>query len=126
MLRRAIFSLTILALGLTGLGPRPAAAAEAPFETRLLRLSEIFGSLHYLRNLCGETGNQWRNEMEALLQAENPEPAMRARYVSSFNSGYRAFSGGYSACTESAYAAIGRYMKEGQELSRDTAVRFGN
>ena len=54
------------------------------------------------------------------------KPAMRARYVSSFNSGYRAFSGGYSACTESAYAAIGRYMKEGQELSRDTAVRFGN
>lgn len=126
MLRVAILSLTILASGLPGLAMRPALAAEAPFETRLLRLSEILGSLHYLRNLCGETGNLWRDEMEAMLQTENPEPAMRARYVSGFNSGYRAFAGGYASCTESAYAAIGRYMKEGQELTRDTAVRFGN
>ena len=126
MLRSAILSLIILASSLADPGMRTALAAEAPFETRLLRLSEILGSLHYLRNLCGETGNQWRDEMEAMLQAENPEPTMRARYVSSFNSGYRAFAGGYSSCTESAYAAIGRYMKEGQELTRDTAVRFGN
>jgi uncharacterized protein (TIGR02301 family) len=123
MLRYAILSLSILA---SGLAMRPALAVEAPFETRLLRLSEILGSLHYLRNICGETGNQWRDEMEAMLQAENPEPAMRARYVSSFNAGYRAFSAGYASCTESAYAAIGRYMKEGEALSRDIAVRFGN
>jgi uncharacterized protein (TIGR02301 family) len=126
MLRSAILSLTILASSLSAPALRPLQAAEAPFETRLLRLSEILGSLHYLRNLCGEAGTKWRDEMEAMLRAENPEPAMRARYVSSFNSGYRAFSAGYASCTESAYAAIGRYMKEGETLSRDIAVRFGN
>ncbi len=52
--------------------PSFAASAEAPFEQPLMRLAEVLGSLHYLRNLCGETGNQWRDEMEQLLASENP------------------------------------------------------
>ncbi len=122
MARGALFLLTI-AVGLAAL---PARAAEAPFETRLLRLSEILGSLHYLRNLCGDRTNQWRDEMEALLTAENPEPAMRARYVSSFNNGYRSFGASYTSCTQSARLAAERYRVEGQALSRDIAIRFGN
>jgi len=125
MLRGAIFFLIILGLA-APLAPPAHAANEPPYEGRLLRLAEILGSLHYLRNLCGETGSQWRDEMEELLRSENPEPRLRARFVSSFNSGYRSFSGVYSGCTESAYAAINRYMKEGEELSREIAVRFGN
>ena len=104
----------------------PARAVEAPFEGRLLRLAEILGSIHYLRNLCGEPGNTWRDQMQAILAAENPEPALRARFVASFNSGYRSFSGVYASCTDSATAAIDRYMKEGETLSREIAVRFGN
>ena len=53
--------------------PAAAASAEAPFEQPLMRLAEVLGSLHYLRNLCGEAGNQWRNEMEQLLASENPQ-----------------------------------------------------
>lgn len=122
MVRGATIFLTI-AVGLAAL---PARAAEAPFETRLLRLSEILGSLHYLRNLCGERTNQWRDEMESLLTSENPEPAMRARYVSSFNSGYRSFGAAYATCTQSARLAAERYRVEGQALSRDIAIRYGN
>lgn len=116
----------ILVLAMITFGVSPAASVEAPFESRLLRLAEILGSVHYLRNLCGEPGNEWRAQMEALLAAENPEPLFRARFIASFNSGYRSFSGVYATCTDSAYAAIGRYMKEGEELSREIAVRFGN
>ena len=125
MARKSLLSAAILSVVLAT-APIASRAAEAPFESRLLRLSEILGSLHYLRNLCGETSNQWREEMETLLRTENPEPALRARFVSSFNNGYRSFAAGYSTCTESAYTAISRYMKEGEELSRDIAVRFGN
>ena len=60
-----------------------------------MRLAEVLGSLHYLRNLCGETGNQWRDEMEQLLASENPQPERRARFVASFNRGYRSFDGVY-------------------------------
>jgi uncharacterized protein (TIGR02301 family) len=106
--------------------PAPAASAEAPFEQPLMRLAEVLGSLHYLRNLCGETGNQWRSEMEQLLASENPPAERRARFVASFNRGYRSFDGVYVACTASATEAISRYMKEGEALSRDIATRYGN
>ena len=110
-----------------GLFVAPAArAAESPFEDQLVRLSEILGALHYLRNLCGEAGQDWRGRMEALLEAENPDEARRARFVASFNRGYRSFETTYAACTDSAVAAIARYMKEGEALSRDTAARYGN
>lgn len=104
----------------------PARAAEAPFEPGLLRLAEVLGSLHFLRNLCGEKGTQWRGEMEKLLQAENPSPERRSRFIASFNRGYRSFEGTYTACTASATEAIKRYMSEGETLSRDIASRYGN
>jgi uncharacterized protein (TIGR02301 family) len=103
-----------------------ASAVEAPYEGRLLRLAEVLGSLHYLRNLCGEEGNQWREEMEALLGAENPSANRRARLIASFNRGYRSFGGVYVTCTESASEAISRYMEEGAALAREIAIRFGD
>ena len=119
----------LLLLGLaagTAVSVRPALAVEAPFEPGLMRLAEILGSLHFLRNLCGETGVQWRDEMEKLLASENPDPERRARFIASFNRGYRSFDETYSQCTASAREAIGRYMREGSDLSRDIASRYGN
>ncbi len=104
----------------------PLRAAEAPYEANLVRLAEIMGSLHYLRHLCGEDGTKWRDEMQALLDAENPTPEDRSRLVASFNHGYRAFSNTYGSCTASAIEAIDRYVSEGEKLSRDTATRYGN
>ena len=103
-----------------------ARASDSPFEGDLMRLAEILGSLHYLRNLCGEDGQDWRRRMEALIEAENPDEARRARLTASFNRGYRSFETSYAACTSSALAAIARYMKEGEALTRDTAARYGN
>ena len=105
---------------------RPAAAAEAPFDPGLLRLAEVLGSLHFLRNLCGEKGNAWRDRMEALIAAEKPDAARKARFVASFNHGYRTFQTTYTSCTPAAAAAIRRYVKEGEALSREIAVRYGN
>ena len=118
--------LAIAVVALLSAAPGRAAGVEAPFEQPLMRLAEVLGSLHYLRNLCGETGNQWRDEMERLLASENPQPERRARFVASFNRGYRSFDGVYVACTASATEAISRYMKEGEALSRDIATRYGN
>ncbi|ESY63411.1 MAG: TIGR02301 family protein [Mesorhizobium sp.] len=110
----------------TGLAVRPASSAEAPFEPGLMRLAEVLGSLHFLRNLCGEKGDQWRVEMEKLLDSENPDAERRARFIASFNRGYRSFGGTYTQCTASATEAISRYMKEGETLTRDIASRYGN
>ena len=91
-----------------------------------MRLAEVLGSLHFLRNLCGEKGDAWRGLMEKLLAAENPDPTRRARFVASFNRGYRSFEGTYTTCTASATEAIKRYMKEGETLTREIAARYGN
>lgn len=125
MLHRTFrFAPVILAAAI--LTAQPARAAESPFEGQLVRLAEILGSLHYLRNLCGETGQDWRGRMMQLLEAENPDDARRDRFIASFNRGYRSFEGTYTTCTASAVAAINRYMREGEALTRDTASRFGN
>lgn len=101
-------------------------AAEAPYDAGLLRLAEILGSLHFLRNLCGETGSIWRDRMETLVTTENPEPERRAQLVANFNRGYRSFSSTYASCTPSAVEAINRYTAEGERLSSELAGRYGN
>jgi uncharacterized protein (TIGR02301 family) len=122
---RAILMRFLLAV-LLAASALPARAVEAPYEKNLLRLAEILGSLQYLRNLCGEKGDDWREAMDAILITEHPDPDRRAQLVGSFNRGYRTYSDIYHTCTASATEAIARYMKEGEALSRDTANRFGN
>jgi uncharacterized protein (TIGR02301 family) len=125
MVLRSAFLAVCLAL-LPAIGSGSARAAEAPFESRLMRLAEVLGSLHYLRNLCGETGDKWRSQMEKLLEAEKPDPARRAKFIANFNRGYRSFDEIYVNCTPSATEAISRYMKEGETLAREIAGRYGN
>jgi uncharacterized protein (TIGR02301 family) len=126
MIRVWVYLAMAVAAAPVAVTPVVAASAEAPFEQPLMRLAEVLGSLHYLRNLCGESGNQWRGEMEQLLASENPQAERRARFVASFNRGYRSFDGVYVTCTPSATEAISRYMKEGEALTRDIATRYGN
>jgi uncharacterized protein (TIGR02301 family) len=125
MSRASLFLAVSLAVS-AAFPARPALAVEAPFEAGLMRLAEVLGSLHFLRNLCGEEGSEWRGQMEKLLESENPAPERRARFIASFNRGYRSFSESYKSCTPSATEAIGRYMKEGEALTRDIASRYGN
>ena len=106
--------------------PAPAqVSATVPYDAKLMRLAEVLGSIHYLRNLCGETSNRWREQMEGMLVAENPEPLRRARMIASFNRGYRTFDSVYVTCTEQALAAVDRYMEEGRTLAREITNRYG-
>ncbi|NKB52956.1 MAG: TIGR02301 family protein [Rhizobiaceae bacterium] len=106
----------------------PGAVGEpiAPYDDKLLRLSEILGAVHYLRTLCGANeGNKWRDTMNAILEAEEPGPNRKARLISNFNRGYRTFSASYSDCTASAILATERYLKEGASLSTQITNRYG-
>lgn len=123
--RALVPALLMLSLGL--IAPAQAQnAPAAPYEAKLARLSEILGSLHYLRNLCGETSREWRDRMDAIIAAEKPGETERKNLVSEFNRGYRAYSDNYHECTPSALAAIDRYMKEGESLSSELISRYGN
>jgi len=98
----------------------------APYDDKLLRLSEILGAVHYLRTLCGaKEGTKWRDSMNAILLAEEPGPKRKARLIANFNRGYRTFYGSYSTCTASALLAVDRYMEEGASLSKQITNRYG-
>jgi uncharacterized protein (TIGR02301 family) len=106
--------------------PPPAEPPPAPYEKELLRLSEILGSLTFLRTLCQEAdAMEWRRRMEALLEAEGTTPGRRERLAGAYNRGYRGFALTYRTCTPNAHAAVARYVREGESLSRTLAGRFG-
>jgi uncharacterized protein (TIGR02301 family) len=107
--------------------PARAQDAAAPFDGDLQRLAEILGTLHYLRGICGSNeGNKWRNQMQALIDAETPTGERRARMIAGFNRGYNGFQQTYRTCTPAALVAIRRYIDEGSKISRDLTARYAN
>jgi uncharacterized protein (TIGR02301 family) len=108
-------------------GPARAQDAPAPFDGDLQRLAEVLGALHYLRGICGANeGSKWRNEMQALIDAETPSGDRRARMIAGFNRGYNGFQQTYRTCTPAATVAIRRYIDEGSKISRDLTARYAN
>jgi uncharacterized protein (TIGR02301 family) len=102
-------------------------AAPAPFDGELARLAEILGALHYLRAVCGANeGPKWRDEMQALIEAEVPRGERRRKIVAHFNHGYRGFQQTYHTCTPAANIATRRYLEEGTKIARDITARYGN
>jgi uncharacterized protein (TIGR02301 family) len=119
--------LIVIVLGLAAAGAPARAQAPAPFDGNLHRLAEIMGALHYLRAICGANeGQKWRNEVQALIEAEAPSGERRARMVASFNRGYRGFQQSYRTCTPAADLVIRRYLEEGSKIAREVTARYAN
>ena len=115
----------ILAALLAMLAPAASVRAQdtRPYDDRLLRLGEILGAVHYLRELCGASDGQlWRERMQELMNAEGSSALRRARLTESFNQGYRSFSRTYITCTPSAEATITKFLAEGAQIA-DTLVK---
>jgi uncharacterized protein (TIGR02301 family) len=126
MKKRSLF-IAVLVIGTAAAVPADAAEVAAPFDPGLARLSEILGSLQYLRGLCGaKEGNKWRGEMQALLDAEAPNGERRARFIAHFNTGYKSYQQTYRTCTPAADLVIRRYLEEGSKIAREVTARYSN
>lgn len=100
--------------------PHAWAVDTKPYDDRLMRLTEILGAVHYLRELCSANDGQiWRERMKELMDAEGSSALRRAKLTRSFNQGYRSYSRTYTTCTPSAQTAIGRFLSEGAEISEN-------
>ena len=105
----------------------PTPTLTAPYDHDLQRLSEILGALHFLRAICGSNeGQKWREEAQALIDAETPNGQRHDQMVASFNRGYRAFQQSYHTCTPAADFAIRRYLDEGAKIAREITARYAN
>jgi uncharacterized protein (TIGR02301 family) len=101
-------------------------AGTPAYEGQLLRLAEILGAMHYLRHLCNSgEGDQWRDQMAALLDTEQPDEPRRRRMVDRFNRGYESFRSVYRECTPAATLASDRYLQEGARIAADITARYG-
>lgn len=120
--------LIVLMLALSAGGGQALAASDSkPYDDRLMRLSEILGAVHYLRELCGANeGQYWRDRMNDLMNAEGSTALRRAKLTRAFNQGYRSYSRTYNTCSPSAQTAITRFLSEGSELSDGMLKAFPN
>lgn len=96
------------------------------YEPKMLRLSEVLGALHYLRELCGANeGSKWRSAMQDMIRDEEPTEERKAQMIANFNHGFRGFQETYRECTSAAIEANNRYIAEGVKLSGEIPTRYG-
>ncbi len=96
------------------------------YQPQMLRLSEILGALHYLRELCkANEGQKWRQAMQDMIKNEEPTDERKAQMIANFNHGFRGFQETYRECTNAAIEANNRYMTEGIKLSGEIPTRYG-
>ena len=120
------FRLTAALLGCIAVATSAAAQSAAPetrpYDDKLLRLSEILGAVHYLRELCGASdGQHWRDRMNELMNTEGSSALRRAKLTRSFNNGYRSYSRTYGSCSTTAKTAIDRFLSEGADIADNLA-----
>ncbi len=95
---------------------------DRPYDSKLMRLAEILGAVHYLRELCGaQEGQIWREQMKEILRNEGTTAVRRAKLVNSFNDGYRGYRRTYRSCTQSATLATTRFSSEGATIAASLA-----
>jgi uncharacterized protein (TIGR02301 family) len=116
-MRTLAFALVFASMA-SGLCAQGTQSDSRPYDDKLLRLCEILGAVHYLRELCGANDGQlWRDRMRELMDAEGSTALRRAKLTRSFNSGYRSYSRTYNSCTPSAQTAISRFLAEGTDIA---------
>ena len=96
------------------------------YDARLLRLAEILGAVHHLREICGANeGQLWRDQMTDILKTEEPPAQLRGRMVAAFNASYRGYQRTYGTCTPSAKTAASRFFSEGMVITKGLASEIG-
>ncbi|SOC86171.1 TIGR02301 family protein [Ensifer adhaerens] len=100
----------------------------APYDDKLAQLSEILGSLDFIRNLCEHDSEpQWKAMMGQLLDSDaKDEPARREKLTAAYNRGYRTFSAIQTTCSAQLRATAERYRNEGATLATEITTRYGN
>ena len=127
MFRRPAIAVSVVALLAASMSLASAQTTggleSRPYDEKLMRLSEILGAVHFLRELCGGAdGSLWRDRMRELIEAEGSSALRKARLTRSFNNGYRSYSRTYQACTPSAQTSVSKFMGEAAEIA-DTLVK---
>ena len=105
-----------LALALT-LALAPVNAQAGSFENGLMRLAEILGSIHHLRN----DGPLWRNKMIDMMNVAELSAPDRKKIISHFNDAFYSARTRYPDCTTDAARRANLLFNEGHRLAKKLA-----
>jgi len=115
-----VFFLTFSALSQTAFGAGRSSASDRD----LVRLSEILGAVHHLREVCNANeGQLWRLKMQELIRLEQPDENLKELMVARFNRTYHQHRLAYSRCTGLARTDIARFLDEGAALTEMLAAK---
>jgi uncharacterized protein (TIGR02301 family) len=104
-----------------------AADNPPPFESDLMRFSEIVGAVAYLDLLCDPgVDGPWRAKMAALIAAQAMSEDERRRTVDRYNRGYRTFASIHRTCSDQTRSVLKQYLTEGAEIANRIDERFGS
>ncbi len=105
----------------------PAAPEPEPYRPQVARLAEILGALTYLDELCSKGQvHDWRESMQALIEAQARADLDKDQLAGAFNRGYRGYKMTYRSCTTNARTAIVRFLAEGKRIAHDVVDRYGS
>lgn len=128
-LTSVILALILFASAILSAAPAASAAPagdQRVYDAQLMRLAEILGAVHYLRELCsGKDGQKWRDTVNELIRSEGTTALRRATIAQRFNLGYRSYRRTYRNCTPSAEKTVARFFKEALDIS-DGLIKLGN
>ncbi|MBG51623.1 MAG: TIGR02301 family protein [Rhodobiaceae bacterium] len=121
ILAGAAVLLTLLVLMPAAMGATRSTASEAD----LVRLSEILGAVHHIREVCNANeGQLWRGKMQELLKLEAPDAALKELLIARFNRAYHQYRLAYTRCTGQARTDATRLLDEGAALTERLAARI--
>lgn len=104
----------------------PEAEAQSNRAQRdLVRLSEILGSLHYLRGNCVRSErNEWQRSFERLLVLQNPSAALKKNMNGAFNNAYNYYHRNYPTCDPVAARVARDLARDGERLSKSLLFEY--
>ena len=110
---------TLLALAVFA-AAMPAVAQDRSVAQReaLVGLTRVLGESQALSQACeGPSERRWRDRMERLVDAEQPDEDLAARMTASFNAGLAEGRRIYPACGEGARRALALAAVRGRDLA---------
>jgi len=124
-LLRPALALFVLFLAFSVLSQTAFGAGRSSASDRdLVRLSEILGAVHHLREVCNANeGQLWRLKMQELIRLEQPDENLKELMVARFNRTYHQHRLAYSRCTGLARTDIARFLDEGAALTEMLAAK---
>ncbi|AWY99860.1 MAG: TIGR02301 family protein [Rhodobiaceae bacterium] len=124
LMRPAMGLAALLMVSLAFAGSANGETRSGASEGEMVRLAEILGAVHHLREVCNANeGQLWRSKMQDLLRHEKPSTDMKELMVARFNRAYHQHRLAYPRCTGQARTDAARFLDEGSGLAQRLAAR---